>query len=137
MLTILNVRCIFLNPAELLRINQCNDFIWATVCYVIIPSKKRNLEIAKERIDILIDAALCYSKIDDRLSDDQARLAKKIAMRVRARLPYNIKQLFCKQCKEIIIPGKSSRIRLGRSNTKCIRITCYRCGHVYRKIIRS
>ncbi|MGA6991514.1 MAG: RNase P subunit [Nitrososphaeraceae archaeon] len=93
------------------------------------------METAKERIDILIDNALYYSKIDDELSDDQARLAKKIAMRVRTRLPYSIKQLFCKQCKEFIIPGKSSRIRLGRSNTRCIRISCYRCGHIYRKLL--
>lgn len=93
------------------------------------------MEIAKERIDILIDAALYYSNIDDKLSDEQARLAKKIAMRVRIRLPYDIKQLFCKQCKEFIIPGKSARIRLGRSNTKCIRISCYRCGHIYRKVL--
>lgn len=100
-------------------------------------SKKRNLDIAKERIDILIDSALYYAKTDESLSDDQARLAKKIAMRVRTRLPYNIKQLFCRHCKEFIIPGKTSRIRLGRSNTKCIRITCYRCGHVYRKVLRS
>jgi len=95
------------------------------------------LETAKERIDILIDAALYYSSIDDKLSDDQARLAKRIAMRVRTRLPYSIKQLFCRQCKEFIIPGKSSRIRLGRSNTKCIRISCHRCGHIYRKLISA
>ncbi|HET6729985.1 MAG TPA: RNase P subunit [Nitrososphaeraceae archaeon] len=92
---------------------------------------------ANERIDILIDIALQYSKIDDNLANTQAQQARKIAMRVRTRLPYQFRQLFCKKCKEFIIPGKSSRIRLGRSNIKCIRISCHLCGHIYRKVLSS
>ena len=38
---------------------------------------------------------------------------------------------------KFIVPGVNSRIRIGRSKEKCIRITCMKCNHVYRKIIAS
>lgn len=92
-------------------------------------------EIAKERISLLIDNALHEAKYDDDVANNQARLAKKIAMRMRLRLPYEIRQLYCKSCKQFILPGKNSRIRIGRSKLKAIRITCLKCGHVYRKVL--
>ena len=99
---------------------------------------KKNIErIAAERIDILIDNALREIYHDEKLSQSYARLAAKIAMRVRIRMPYLIRQLFCRKCKQFIVPGVSSRIRIGRSKVKCIRITCMKCNHIYRKIITS
>jgi ribonuclease P protein subunit RPR2 len=66
---------------------------------------RRNIErIATERIGILIDNAL--SEIDDNeaLSQSYAKLALKIAMRVRIRMQYSISQLFCRKCKQFIVP---------------------------------
>ena len=58
---------------------------------------KKNIErIATERIDILIDNALREINNDEKLSQSYARLAAKIAMRVRIRMPYLIRQLFCR-----------------------------------------
>jgi ribonuclease P protein subunit RPR2 len=91
--------------------------------------------IAKERIYLLIDHARKEAIHDEMLANDQARLAKKIAMRMRIRLPYEIRQLFCKGCKQFILPGLGSRVRTGRSRLKAIRITCLKCGHVYHKVI--
>ena len=54
---------------------------------------KKNIErIATERIDILIDNALREINNDEKLSQSYARLAAKIAMRVRIRMPYLIRQ---------------------------------------------
>jgi ribonuclease P protein subunit RPR2 len=53
-------------------------------------------DIAKERIRLLIDHALREALYDDTVANNQARLAKKIAMRMRLRLPYDIRQLYCK-----------------------------------------
>ena len=92
-------------------------------------------EIAKERIGLLIANALVEVRDNERLACDQAMLAKKIAMRYRLRLPYNIRQLYCKKCKYFIVPGKNARVRIGRSNIKAIRITCLKCNHTYRKIL--
>ena len=92
-------------------------------------------DVAKERIRLLIDHALREALHDDILANKQAMLAKKIAMRMRLRLPYEIRQLYCKRCKEFILPGISSRIRTGRSRLKAVRITCLKCGHIYRKVL--
>jgi ribonuclease P protein subunit RPR2 len=98
--------------------------------------KKKNIErIAAERIEILIDNALRAKNDNDTLSQSYAKLASKIAMRVRIRIPYMIRQLICRSCKQFIVPGVDSRVRVGRSKVKCIRITCLKCNHVYRKII--
>jgi ribonuclease P protein subunit RPR2 len=99
---------------------------------------KKNIErIATERIEILIENALSEMQNDENMSQSYARLARKIAMRVRVRMPYSMRQLFCRKCKQFIVPGFNSRIRIGRAKTKCIRITCMKCNHVYRKIIES
>jgi ribonuclease P protein subunit RPR2 len=95
-------------------------------------------EIAKERIEILIANALRELKEhNDELANCHARLAKKIAMRTRLRLPYEIRQLYCKRCKQFISPGKNGRVRMGGSNVKAVRITCLKCGHVYHKILNT
>lgn len=99
---------------------------------------KKNIErIAAERIEILIDNALREVKDNGKLSQSYANLALKIAMRVRIRMPYWMRQLFCKKCKQFIVPGFNSRMRIGRAKVKCIRITCMKCNHVYRKLIES
>lgn len=98
--------------------------------------KKKNIDmIAAERIEILIDNAMRVKNDNDKLSQSYAKLALKIAMRVRIRIPYLIRQLFCRKCKQFIVPGVDSRVRVGRTKVKCIRITCMKCNHVYRKII--
>jgi|TARA_B100000029_G_scaffold484061_1_gene535857 ribonuclease P protein subunit RPR2 len=92
-------------------------------------------QIATERIQILITNAISNSKENYDLAQKQAALAKRLGMRYRIKLPYEIRLNFCKKCKQFIPPGIGSKIRIGRSNVKSIRITCYFCGHTYRKII--
>lgn len=96
--------------------------------------KKQSAKIlAYERIEILIKNSL--SDEDASISELQAQLAKKISQKFRLKLPYNIRQLYCKKCKKTIIPGRTSRIRVGRSKTKSIKITCLKCNHTYHKIL--
>lgn len=95
--------------------------------------KAQAKELARERIEILVASAL--GEKDEKLAGRQAMLAKKIAMRHRVRLPYSMRQLFCKKCKSFIVPGRTSRVRVGRSNTRAVRLTCARCGHTYRRIL--
>ncbi len=92
-------------------------------------------KIAIERMQILIKHAISNAKSDPELSQRQAFLARKISTRYKIRMPYDLRITFCKKCKSFIAPGITSRIRLGRSSVKSIRITCHFCGHTYRKII--
>lgn len=92
--------------------------------------KQQAKEVARERIELLVAGALAEG--DPALAGRQAMLAKKIAMRHRVRLPYGIRQLFCKKCKSFIVPGRTSRVRI---TGNAVRITCLKCGHTYRKMV--
>ena len=92
-------------------------------------------KIALERMQILIDNAISNAVTNPELSERQAYLARKISMRHKIRMPYDLRIVFCKKCKSFIAPGINSKIRLGRTSIKSIRITCNLCGHTYRKII--
>ncbi|MFB5606100.1 MAG: ribonuclease P protein component 4 [Nitrosarchaeum sp.] len=92
-------------------------------------------KIALERMEILINSAISNARTNPDLSQRQASLAQRISTRHKIRMPYELKIVFCKKCKSFIAPGINSRIRLGRTSVKSIRISCNLCGHTYRKII--
>jgi len=86
-------------------------------------------------MEILIENAITNAKINPKLSQRQAFLARRISTIHKIRMPYDLRMVFCKKCKSFIAPGINSRIRLGRASVKSIRISCNLCGHTYRKII--
>ena len=88
-----------------------------------------------ERMQILIDSAISNARTDPELSQRQASIARRISTKYKIRMPYHLRIVFCKKCKSFITPGLNSRIRLGRTSVKSIRISCNLCGHTYRKII--
>ncbi len=88
-----------------------------------------------ERMQILIDSAISNARTDLDLSQRHALLARRISTKYKIRMPYHLRMVFCKKCKSFIAPGINSRIRLGRTSVKSIRISCNLCGHTYRKII--
>ena len=88
-----------------------------------------------ERMQILIDNAISNARVNPELSQRQASIARRISTKYKIRMPYNLRMVFCKKCKSFIAPGINSRIRLGRTSVKSIRISCNLCGYTYRKII--
>ena len=92
-------------------------------------------KIAMERMQILIDNAISNARWDPELSQRQASIARRISTKYKIRMPYHLRMVFCKKCKSFIAPGINSRIRLGGTSVKSIRISCNLCGHTYRKII--
>lgn len=99
--------------------------------------KPATRELLMERMQILIKAAVSNAKTNPDLAQRQASLAKRLSTKYRVRIPYEIRIYFCKNCKKFIVPGLSSRIRVGRSNVKSVRITCRFCNHTYHKIIKK
>jgi ribonuclease P protein subunit RPR2 len=91
--------------------------------------------IALERMQILIENAISNSRTYPKLAQRQAYLARKLSTKYRITMPYVMRMSFCKKCKNFIVPGVSSKIRIGRSSQKSIRVTCSFCGHIYRKVI--
>ena len=96
------------------------------------PSRKK---IALERMYILVKTAISNARSDPNLAEKQANLARRISTRYRISMPYELRINFCKKCKKFIVPGINSRIRIGRTPLKSIRITCHFCEHTYRKVI--
>ena len=96
--------------------------------------KNSKKQIAIKRTEILFNNAISNAKNNPSLAQKQAEIAKKISMKFKITMPFEIRSNFCKKCKKFIAPGITSKIRLG-SKPKSIRITCSYCNHTYRKII--
>ena len=84
---------------------------------------------------MVLENELAVALAEKDLAQKEARLARKISTHHRIKMPYELRINFCKQCKNFIAPGINSRIRLGRTHLKSIRITCNFCEHTYRKVI--
>lgn len=84
-------------------------------------------EIAKERISILFREA----KNPER-AKRYVRLARKIAMHYRVRIPRELKRKYCKNCNSLLVPGQNCRIRLSQRGTPRIILTCMECSHIMR-----
>ena len=97
--------------------------------------KQAKKKLALERMYILINNAISNARLNPNLAQRQAILARRISTHHRIKMPYELRINFCKQCKNFIALGVNSRIRLGRTPLKAIRITCNFCEHTYRKII--
>ena len=97
--------------------------------------KNSKKEIATQRILILFDNAVSNARKNPKLAEQQAQIARKISMRFKIKMPGQIRQSFWRKCKKFIVPSISSKVRIGRSNVKSVRITCNFCNHTYRKLI--
>ena len=96
--------------------------------------KSSKKQIATQRMHILFHNALSNAKNNPGLAERQAEIAKKISMKFKIKMRFELNSSFCKKCKKFIAPGIASKIRLD-SKPKSIRITCSYCNHTYRKII--
>ncbi|MBT7497352.1 ribonuclease P [Candidatus Woesearchaeota archaeon] len=87
-------------------------------------SKQKQKEIAKERIITLFEQAAIQFPKNKSLSNRYVTLARKIAMKLRMRIPQEYKRRFCKHCYKYLQPGVNSRIRT--RDGKVI-ISCFEC----------
>ncbi|MDP3990083.1 MAG: ribonuclease P protein component 4 [archaeon] len=94
----------------------------------IIPKHKQK-EIAKERVKTLFEqAAIQFPKRKD-LANRYVALARKISMKVRMRIPPNLKRRFCKHCYKYLQPGVNSRVRTREGK---VIISCLECNKFMR-----
>ncbi|MBI2134733.1 ribonuclease P [Candidatus Woesearchaeota archaeon] len=91
------------------------------------PVKQQN--IALERVNILFKEAKSMFKEDSKLSDKYVKLARKIAMKYKVKIPPNYKRSFCGHCRSYLMPGKNVRIRAQRGH---IVYYCLNCRHIMR-----
>src|SRR3989344_8510118 len=89
----------------------------------------QQLKIAKKRIDFLFKLAKEHFKQDSRLSDKYIKLARKIAMKYKIKLPSSMKKRFCKHCHNYLVPGVSCRVRIHKRR---VIYYCLSCKHYIR-----
>ena len=88
-------------------------------------------EVARERIDILIQQAQETVEKDEVLSRRYVDLARRISERTKVRVPRETKKYLCKNCGIMMVPGRNARIRL-YARTGGVVITCLACGVIRR-----
>ncbi len=85
-------------------------------------------EIARERVDILLDLARKTFPTDRVLSRRYIQLARRIGMKAGVRLPRRHKLFICKGCETLLVPGLNCRVRTRAEFGTTVLITCLDCG---------
>ena len=69
-------------------------------------------------------------KNNPEISDNAARQILSVGKKHGARPDSRISRMICRKCKQSMIPGSTSRVRI---SSKTITTTCLRCGRVTRE----
>jgi ribonuclease P protein subunit RPR2 len=93
--------------------------------------RQKRKRIATQQIERAMSSAESGHVKDPKLSTNLARLAWSLSTKFNVRLGH-YRLLFCRACKEFIMPPSGSRYRLSVKNRRVLTITCLKCGSVYR-----
>ena len=85
---------------------------------------QQDKKIARERILILFKEADKVFKKDRKLADRYVYIARKIAMKIRIRIPRELKRRFCKHCYSFLKPNINVRIRNKNGKTVYYCLEC-------------
>lgn len=78
--------------------------------------KARNKKLARERIYELFRQAESVYKKDPELANRYVKLARKLQLKYRIRLPSEMRRKFCKNCLHFLVPSKNCRVRLQKNH---------------------
>ena len=95
------------------------------------PEKIQKIGIA--RIIFLFNESRKAFENDSRLSDKYVRIARRISMKYKIKLPSDLKKKFCKNCHRFLVPGTNSRVRIHKHR---IIYYCISCKHYMRHPIK-
>ena len=94
-------------------------------------------QIALQRIHTLFRLAREVIHEDPSLAQRYVKIARKIAMGTKIRLPKEYRRLVCRHCKSFIYPGVNCRVRVQQRREPHVVITCLVCGKHTRIPLRS
>lgn len=86
-------------------------------------------KIALERISKLFNEAKLTFNENSSLSNKYVELARKIAMKMKVRIPRELKRRFCKHCLSYLVPSKNCTVRLQKSR---VVYYCHNCKQYMR-----
>ena len=96
--------------------------------------KKEQKKIAQERIKTLFEEAEKSFPKNKSLSNRYVTLARKVAMKVKCRIPMEFKRKFCKHCYKYLFPGRNCRIRTREGK---LIIYCLECKKYTRIVLKK
>ena len=94
-------------------------------------------QIALQRVHTLFRLAREVIHEDPELAQRYVKIARKIAMGTKLRLPREYKRLVCKHCKSFILPGVNCRVRIQSRREPHVVMTCLDCGRHSRVPLKS
>lgn len=97
-------------------------------------SRKKQKQIAQERIKTLFEEAENAFSKNPSLSHRYVHLARKIDMKLKTRIPRELKRKFCKHCYKFLMPGKNCRIRTREGK---LIIYCLECKKYTRILLKK
>ncbi len=86
------------------------------------PAQRQNLARTKVQ-QLFVQAEKVFAE-DKRLANRYVHLARKTAMKVRLRLPKELKRRYCRHCYSYLMPGVNCRIRTRKGK---VVISCLEC----------
>ena len=84
---------------------------------------EKQVEIAKERIQRLFE--LAEEAKTPELAKRYVFLARRISMKLKVKIPRELKRRYCKHCLAYLIPGRNLRVRM---QTGKVVYTCLSCN---------
>jgi ribonuclease P protein subunit RPR2 len=84
--------------------------------------------IALQRVHTLLSLAKEVVHEDPELAQRYVKIARRIAMGTKLRLPREYRRLVCRHCKSFILPGVNCRVRIQSRREPHVVITCLNCG---------
>ena len=94
-------------------------------------------QIAMNRVHTLFRLAKEVIHKDPQLAQHYVKVARKIAMATRLRLPKEYRRHICRHCKSFILPGVNCRVRIQSRRESHVVITCFNCGNHSRIPLKS
>jgi len=94
-------------------------------------------QLAMSRVHTLFRLAKEVIREDPQLAQHYVKVARKIAMTTRLRLPKEYKRHICRHCKSFILPGVNCRVRIQHKREPHVVITCFNCGKHSRIPLKS
>jgi ribonuclease P protein subunit RPR2 len=94
-------------------------------------------QIALQRVHTLFHLAKDVIHEDPELAQRYVKIARRIAMKTKLRLPKEYRSLICRHCKSFIYPGVNCRIRIQQRREPHMVITCMNCGKHSRLPLRK
>jgi ribonuclease P protein subunit RPR2 len=89
------------------------------------------MEIAGERMGILMGLAQVEFATHPARSDRYAELSRKIGMRYNVKVPRAVRSRMCRGCQGFLVPGRNSVVRTS-AKTLSVETKCLKCGNVSR-----